>query len=316
MGMTHMPDVYISGERSWDCLTYGSDEDAFVVIGTALATSFQGPEMLFLLAREMGHCRAGHALWKTVIRFLLGEQGPRKGLMAGGLLSALSPTAIIEGAMEMPLLAWARQAEITADRAGLLAVGNEEIARKVLLSWSLKSPVLYRHINIASWLEQQANSGEDLMKLSELTTSSTPYISRRLSLLTQFAQTPELKRWHAVIARYSPPVLRPAQTAPPPAIAKPLAATLAATKAAAKPNVTSPSLPSNGDLRVACAACKTPMRIPAQIINGKEKVSVKCPNAKCGKIVTLRKSARPSTPIKPATQTPKFNERVLDNDTE
>ena len=74
LGMSHMPDVYLSGERSWDCLTFGTDRDSFVVIGTALAGSFQGADLLFLLAREMGHCRAGHALWKTVIRFFLGEQ--------------------------------------------------------------------------------------------------------------------------------------------------------------------------------------------------------------------------------------------------
>jgi hypothetical protein len=61
--------------------------------------------MLFLLAREMGHCRAGHALWKTVIRFFLGEQGPGKGMMAGGIFNAiLSPTALIESAIEAPLL--------------------------------------------------------------------------------------------------------------------------------------------------------------------------------------------------------------------
>ena len=80
LGMSHMPDVYLSGDRAWDCLTFGTNRDYFVVIGSALAGNFQGVDMLFMLAREMGHCKAGHALWKTVIRFFLGEQGPAKGL--------------------------------------------------------------------------------------------------------------------------------------------------------------------------------------------------------------------------------------------
>ena len=186
LGMSHMPDVYLSGERPWDCLTFGSEQDSFVVIGLAVAGNFQGVDMLFLLAREMGHCKAGHALWKTVIRFFLGEQGPAKGFMAGGIMNAIfSPTALVGGAIEMPLLAWARQAEITADRAGLLTVGNEEVARHVLLSWSLKSSFIYLQLNIDFWLEQQAEDDGDMLKLSELTTTSTPYIGPRLKLLSQ-----------------------------------------------------------------------------------------------------------------------------------
>ncbi|HRH45977.1 MAG TPA: M48 family metallopeptidase, partial [Pyrinomonadaceae bacterium] len=120
LGMSHMPDVYISGERSWDCVTFGTTKDSFVVIGSALASNFQGDDLLFLLAREMGHCRAGHSLWKTVIRFMVGEQGHGKGIMEEGFLDKiLNPKSIIEDAIEMPLLAWARQAEITADRAGV-----------------------------------------------------------------------------------------------------------------------------------------------------------------------------------------------------
>src|SRR5436190_647445 len=75
---------------------------------------------------------------KTVTRFVMGDQGPAKGL-SGGLISIIRPTKCALSALEMPLMFWARQAEITADRAGLLAVGDEEVARRVLLSWSLRS---------------------------------------------------------------------------------------------------------------------------------------------------------------------------------
>src|SRR5690606_37929877 len=187
LGMSHMPDVYLSGERPWDCLTFGSDNDSFIVIGSAMAGNFQGVDMLYLLAREIGHCKAGHALWKTVIRFFLGEQGPAKGFMAGGLLAnILSPSAMIGGALEMPLLAWARQAEITADRAGLLAVGSEAIARRALIMLSLRSSFIFRQLNIQSWLDQQEDDPGDMQRLSELTTTSTPYLGPRLRLLSQF----------------------------------------------------------------------------------------------------------------------------------
>lgn len=263
LGMSNMPDVYLSGERSWDCLTFGSDTDSFVVIGSALAGNFQDADMLFLLAREMGHCRAGHALWKTVIRFFLGEQGPAKGFMAGGIFNAiLSPTALISGAIEVPLLAWARQAEITADRAGLLVVGEEEIARRVLLSWTLKSSFIYRQINIEAWLEQQAADDGGYSKLSELTTTSTPYITPRLKLLTEFAKSPELQHWRKMISGAIN------QAAPP--------------KPAASPEV----------IKLKCATCQTPMRVPLKVLEGKKELPVKCP--KCGKITRLKKSVKPA----------------------
>jgi len=266
LGMPKMPNVYISGERSWDMLTFGTDHDSFVVIGSALAGNFQGVDMLFLLAREMGHCKAGHALWKTVIRFFLGEQGPAKGFMAGGILAnILSPSALLGGAMEMPLLAWARQAEITADRAGLLAVGSEEIARRVLLSWTLKSSFIFKQININAWLEQQSVDDDSYGKLSELTTTSTPYIGPRLKLLTQFAASQEFKHSLSIISQT---IKAGAPKAPP--------------KPREDPNT----------LRFKCATCGTPMRIPRKALAGKNDLPVKCPNAKCRAITHLKKNAK------------------------
>lgn len=276
LGMSHMPDVYVSGERAWDCLTFGSDKDSFIVIGSALAGNFQGADMLFLLAREMGHCRAGHALWKTVIRFFLGEQGPGKGMMTGGIFNAIfNPTALIEGAIEMPLLAWARQAEITADRAGLLAVGDEEVARRALLSWSLKSSFIYKQMNIEAWLEQQSSGDDGYSRLSELTTTSTPYIGPRLKLLSEFAKSRELHYWRKMITD----TIRQAS---------PKLPTHPAGAAASKPAKAADAI------KLKCAACQTLMQIPQKALAGKEVLPVKCPNQNCGKITRLKKTIKPA----------------------
>lgn len=271
LGMSHMPDIYLSGERPWDCLTFGTEQDSFVVVGSALAGNFQGVDMLYLLAREMGHCKAGHALWKTVIRFFLGEQGPAKGFMAGGIMNAIfSPTALVGGALEMPLLAWARQAEITADRAGLLTVGSEEVARRVLLSWSLKSSFMFRQLNIDTWVEQQEEDDGDMLKLSELTTSSTPYLGPRLKLLKQYAESDQLKQYLHWI---SETIKRNAPKQP----AKPV-----------------PTKRDGDVLRVKCAKCGTAMRVPLKALQGKAELPVKCPDAKCGAITRLKKNSKPA----------------------
>ena len=283
LGMSHMPDVYLSGERPWDCLTFGSDRDSFIVVGSAVAGNFQGVDMLYLLAREMGHCKAGHALWKTVIRFFLGEQGPAKGFMAGGILAnILSPTALIGGALEMPLLAWARQAEITADRAGLLAVGSEEVARRTLLSWSLKSSFIFKQLNIESWLEQQNEDEGDMLRLSELTTTSTPYIGPRLKLLSQFAKSPEYQhsfdRIRSMLAKAAPP---------------------------------KPAEPKGKELRIKCSTCSGTMLVPMSVLAGKPQLSVRCPDAKCGNVTVIRKNAKPGA-AKPQTKVREENQNYAD----
>ena len=265
LGMHRMPDVYLSGERPWDMLTFGSEKDSFIVVGSALAGNFQGVDMFFLLARELGHCKAGHALWKTVIRFFLGEQGPQKGVMAGGIFNAiLSPSALIGGAIELPLLAWARQAEITADRAGLLAVGKEEIARRVLMAWSLKSSFIYGQLNMVAWIEQQSVDDGDMLRLSELTTTSTPYLGPRLKLLSQYAKSPELQGYLRTIGktikRSAPPKPKPAE--------------------------------GSNDLRLKCSSCSAPMKIPMSVLEGKTQLSVKCPSASCGKTSLIKKNVK------------------------
>lgn len=272
LGMQHMPDVYLSGERPWDMLTFGTERDSFVVVGSAMAGNFQGVDMLFLLARELGHCKAGHALWKTVIRFFLGEQGPQRGFMAGGIFNALmSPTALIGGAIEMPLLAWARQAEITADRAGLLTVGSEDIARRVLLSWTLKSSLMFRQMNIDAWLEQQAVDDGDILKLSELTVTSTPYIGPRLKLLTQYAKSPELQNYLRIIGD----TIRKASPPKPAGDQK-----------------------DQDIVRIKCSGCGTAMRVPKRVLAGKTELPVRCPDAKCGTVTRLKKNTRPAPDAK------------------
>ena len=192
-----MPDVYISGDSQWNTYTYGTDTSSFIVLGTAILNNFQNDDLLFVLAREMGHCRAGHALWKTVARFLVGDDSVRKGLLSSGVLNAisLSPTKWVQDAVDMPLMAWSRQADITADRAGLLAIGDEALARRVLLAWSIRSARLLKQVNIEEWMKQEEASDDQMTRFSEMTTTSSMYTTRRLRLLGQSAREPELMRW-------------------------------------------------------------------------------------------------------------------------
>jgi predicted Zn finger-like uncharacterized protein len=282
LGLAKMPDV--AGDQQWNTYTFGSDTSAFIVLGTALLTNFQHEELLFLLAREMGHCAAGHALWKTATRFLTGGDGTHSGPLSGGIMGAISPTKWLEGAVDIPLMAWQRQSEITADRAGLLAVGNELLARRVLLGWSIHSSRLLKQVNIEEWMKQEDSSDDTVTRLSEMTTSSSMYTTRRLRLLGQAAKETNLMGWSQSIqdARKR---LAPAPPAP-----------------AARPAAPAPAKTPADSIRVVCNKCQAAMRIPLSVLRGKSSLNVRCPQ--CQNVLTLRpKPAAPSpVPAGPETK--------------
>jgi predicted Zn finger-like uncharacterized protein len=281
VGLPILPDVYVSGDSQWNTYTFGSDSSAFIVLGTAILNNFQNDEMLFVLAREMGHCRAGHALWKTVTRFIAGDSAAMHGLLSNGLINAIHPMQLIQGTVELPLLAWARQSEITADRAGLLAVGSEALARRVLLAWSIRSARLLKQVNIEEWMKQEDASDDQMTRLSEMTTSSSMYTTRRLRLLGQSAREPELMRW----SQYVQSVRK--QTA-----AQPKPAPLSQAAAPAPRPTTAPSPTPTDSIRVVCTKCQAAMRVPLGVLRGKSSQNVRCPQ--CKTVITLR--PKPAAP--------------------
>jgi Zn-dependent protease with chaperone function len=327
LGLPKMPDVYISGDQMWNTYTYGTEDSSFIVLGTSHLINFAGDELLFVLAREMGHCRAGHALWNTVLRFVAGDVSVHTGLLSNGLINAINPTKLIQGAIDLPLMAWSRQSDITADRAGLMAVGDEALVRRVLLAWSIRSARLLQQVNIEEWLKQESASDDSMTKFSEMTTSSSMYTTRRLHLLGQAAQETELMRWSQSIQpvrKKLAPV--PTQAMPGLGVGTVKAVKVAAVAGAARPAVPSagvaqagagmavvaavqvnaaqpkpaPAMPAQpavapaptDSIRVICNKCQAAMRIPLAVLRGKTVLNVRCPQ--CHTVVTLR--PRPATP--------------------
>lgn len=255
LALPRMPEIYVSGEQMWDCMTLGGDNEAFIVVGSVL-TALKGPDLAFLLGRQMGHVAAGHALWKSVMQFVSGRAQNRT-IMGNGILQFLNPAKIVETAIDAPLMAWARHAEITADRAGAMVVGHKNVARRVLSQWSLKSFPLYNRLNMVALERDIAQSDDGQIALSEWTMSSTPYLARRLRLLDDYFDTETLKGWRAIIEHWTRP--------PPPPVP------------VHDPNV----------IRLNCVVCGNPMRLRKKDMEGKEKAKVKCPNAQCGKMMEI-----------------------------
>jgi predicted Zn finger-like uncharacterized protein len=146
----------------------------------------------------------------------------------------------------------------------------------------LRSSILLRQINIDAWMEQEEGGDDQLTRLSEMTLSSTLYVTRRLRLLSRFAQEPELMRWAGIVRS-----LRPQQPGLPLGIPAP-----------AVPAPTAPAVAKQDALRLVCPKCRTGMRVPYAALQGRDVLNVRCPQ--CRNVVALRKkpaAAAPSAPV-------------------
>jgi len=189
IGMKTMPSVYIEADRGYQTATYGSDQDSFVNIGTFLPRLLNDRELLFVLGHELGHLISNHALWTTVSMFLVGQH--RSTVMSDGLISYFSnPLKIVEQGMESVISSWMRVADLTADRAALLVVGDFDIAKRVLFLLYFKSRRELQDVNLDEWVKQQMTQDSGAQKLSEFG-SPTPYLGSRLKELQSFYDSPQ-----------------------------------------------------------------------------------------------------------------------------
>lgn len=262
MSLPHMPEVYISGERMWDVYSLGGFNGSFISIGSVLI-NFKPDDLLFLIAREMGHVRAGHTYWSTAMQFLRGKTAGQTTILGEGVLQFLNPAKLLESAIDAPLMRWARHSEITADRAATLVTGDIDCARRVLTQWAMKSFPVTGKLNMDAWLEQEAAADDPMLQMSEWTMSTTPYLAPRLRLLSEYQTGEGFDEWRAYITHWCQH---------------------AGLDAVSKDNNTSPSEPPPHTTRLTCAACNGTMRVPDAKLAGEEAVNIRCPNSECRKV--------------------------------
>jgi Zn-dependent protease with chaperone function len=107
------PDVYVSQSPYFNAGAYGVDKP-FIVLNSALMDFLDDGEIAYIVGHELGHVLSGHALYTTILWYLMNissialSQFPLANIILYGVLIALHE--------------WNRKSELSADRAGMLAV--------------------------------------------------------------------------------------------------------------------------------------------------------------------------------------------------
>jgi Zn-dependent protease with chaperone function len=121
LDVTDLPELYVGNSPFNNAMTLGINQP-FIVVNSSMLDLLDEDEMRFVIGHELGHAISGHALYQTLLQRLLALAGVWNAVPGG----ALGVRAIIAGLFE-----WARKAELSADRAGLLATQDPATAFRV-----------------------------------------------------------------------------------------------------------------------------------------------------------------------------------------
>lgn len=121
LDVRQLPELYITNSPIWNAFTIGLDKP-IIVVNSALLQGLDEEELRFILGHELGHAQSGHALYQSLLFWLMRLTGAMNWMPVG----ALGIRAIIAALHE-----WSRKAELSGDRAGLLAVQDPAVALRV-----------------------------------------------------------------------------------------------------------------------------------------------------------------------------------------
>jgi Zn-dependent protease with chaperone function len=170
-----VPTVYVSPNiGSLNAHTFGTAEDPYIVLNAALIDHLSEPELLDVIGHECGHIQNNHVVYMTTLHFLK---------HAANLFLRWSVKPAV-----LALNGWARRAEITCDRAGMICTRDVDVSVGCLVKLAIGSHKLYSEVNIPEYLAQIEESQAGLGRFDELTRTH-PYLPKRVAALRLFAET-------------------------------------------------------------------------------------------------------------------------------
>jgi len=170
-----IPTLYVSPNiGSLNAHTFGTAEDPYIVVNAALIDHLSEPELLDVIGHECGHIQNNHVVYMTTLHFLT---------RAANMFLRWSVKPAV-----LALNAWARRAEITCDRAGLICTRDLDVSIGCLVKLAIGSRKLYTDINLDEYLAQLDEASRGHGRLDELQLTH-PYLPKRVAALRLFAST-------------------------------------------------------------------------------------------------------------------------------
>jgi len=168
------PSVYmLPASSSIKAKALGTNDDAYIVLNSQLLDYLDDAELQALVGHEMGHIHNGQVLYVTALHYL-----------------TYSATMMVRWAVQpaiMSLQAWSRRAEITCDRAALLATRDLDVTLGALIkiSMGLEGD---EQVDIADYLANLPKTAGGMGRFAEMFRAH-PYLPKRVRALRLFADS-------------------------------------------------------------------------------------------------------------------------------
>ncbi len=192
LDLKNLPKFYVSHEPGAQVCTTGAD-DTFLVVSSALIDLMTRDELYFIIGHEMGHIKSNHVLYHDLSSWI-----KHITTVAGNLTFGISE--IVGMGLMTAIINWIKKSELTADRAGLIACQDLDVATKALIKRALGSQKLFSQISINEYIRQGEELEEDEDKniifkaMMQSATLTHPFTTTRIKLLQEWAQSKDYKR--------------------------------------------------------------------------------------------------------------------------
>ena len=171
-------------------ITTDGDKHPKMIINTGTIDLLTPDEQRFMIGHEFGHIKSNHLKYLLLCRYW-------------SMYESYIPGSTL---LQIPLFYWSRMTDLTADRVGLLACQDINVALKTMIKMAGAPEALYDNLNVDAFIEQA--EGFKLSKMGimnkivekiSIMDNAAPWMVRRAS---------ELLKWHksgeydAIIKRY------------------------------------------------------------------------------------------------------------------
>ncbi len=177
------PQLYVRQNPIPNAYTFAMrGKQPFIVLHTSLISMLTPAEIQAVMAHELGHLKCEHGVYLTLANLILLAAGQLPNL--GGLIAQ---------GLQSQILQWLRCAELSCDRAALLATQDPRVVSSVLMKLAGGSPTLSPQLNLDAFLAQAKTY--DIISETEMGRIFKEAQSSQLTHPLPVLRAREIQRW-------------------------------------------------------------------------------------------------------------------------
>ncbi len=187
LDLEKVPELYVTQDPTVNAMCIGMDTPV-IVVTSGLVELLDEEELRAVIGHEVGHAMSGHAVYRTML-LILTNLATRVGWIPLGNLAVMGlVTALKE---------WFRKAELSCDRAGLLAGQDPQASMRGLMK--LAGGHNLGEMNVDAFLEQAeeydkaGDLRDSVLKLLQVLPQTHPFAVVRVAKLKQWSQSEEYR---------------------------------------------------------------------------------------------------------------------------